>query len=93
MILIQLIIMTMNSLEMNQTNTRPPPLFMKGSMVKFKQTIRDRFRESRRVLQKAHPQENLGNLPVYNLMISEDPRWDNTLETYIYQYLKRTALM
>ena len=68
------------------TKPQPEPLFRKGSVVRYKASLREKFKESHRLLQKKHPHQNLGNQPIYNLMIYESPRWDNLRKTYIYDY-------
>ena len=52
----------------------------------YKQSIREQFRENHRLLKKKYPGQNFGNQPIYNLMIYEEPRWDDSRKTYLYHY-------
>ena len=73
---------------MNSQTTKPHPLplFKKGSVVRYKQAVREKFMENYRLLQKKYPTEKFGNQPIYNLRIYQEPRWDDSRGTYIYDY-------
>ena len=65
---------------------QPKPLFKKGSIVQYIKAKRILFKEQREQMRLVYPSAKFGNLPIYNLLISENPEWNPTSKTYSYQY-------
>ena len=66
--------------------THPAPKFQKGSIVRYTPEKRQELINMRKELQKQYPNENLGNQPIHNLLIYENPTWCSRHNCYIYNY-------
>lgn len=61
----------------------PKPLFKRGQCVRYCERRRQELTQYR---QTVRGRRSLGDLPTYKLLIDEDPRWDPSSKTYVYNY-------
>ena len=70
----------------SKDNLRDKPKFRKGQVVQYNQQKKKEFIERRQEMLKCFSSKELGNQPIYNLLLYTEPRWSPGYNCYIYDY-------